>query len=121
MMTTNKKSELERLKWFSPHIFKKITEKDIKAYFDSSERGIGDGGKIGMAKSRQGIILTEYEKGILDRTTPYFTILGGEESKEFPPRDIVDFLKKELFKGIDADFIENMYQEVIKIKKNSHG
>lgn len=68
-----------------------------------------------------------YEPGILDGTMPYFTILGGYDKTVFRkwwqfwkhkkwlehspiPRPVVDFMKKELFKGADADLIEKIYQ-----------
>lgn len=70
-----------------------------------------------------------YEPGILDGTMPYHTLLGGYDKtvyrkwwqfwkpkrwhKNQPiPRAVVDFMKKELFRGRDADLIENIYQQL---------
>jgi len=77
-----------------------------------------------------------YEEGILDGSVPYFTLLGGNEKATtnifrkvgnffFPkyirkykitnlpiPRSVVNYLKKSLFKGMDAE--KNVYKEIIK-------
>jgi hypothetical protein len=85
-----------------------------------------------QGKRWRGIHIHEmYEEGVLDGTMPYFTILGGYTVTErrkwwqfwkkkytfyhIPiPRVVVDFLKKEMFKGQDADTIEKCYQEINK-------
>lgn len=54
-----------------------------------------------------------WEAGVLEGTVPYFTLLGGEDNKPIP-RFIVDFMKGEMFKGTDAEIIENCYQKIIK-------
>lgn len=68
-----------------------------------------------------------YEQGVLDGTMPYYTILSGfdktiyrkwwqfwKPKKWFTytavPRPVVDFIKKEMFKGKDAEIIEECYQ-----------
>ena len=74
-----------------------------------------------------------WEEAVLEGTIPYFTLLGGYEGTiirkwwnpiryikgkfEFYhkpiPRFVVDFMKKEMFKGIDAEIIENCYQGLL--------
>ena len=49
---------------------------------------------------------------------PYYTILGGEEGDEPVPRSVVDFMKRTLFKGIDAELIETVYQWILDEKTN---
>ena len=55
----------------------------------------------------------------------YLSLLGGLENKKewwqfwkrphLPvPRPVVDFLKKEMFKGTDAGLIESVYQKLLK-------
>jgi len=66
------------------------------------------------AKSWQGVMMEEWEQGILDGSVPYWTLLGGENPNDILPRIIIDFIKKELFKGIDKELIESTYQKVLK-------
>jgi len=54
------------------------------------------------------------EPGILDGSMPYWVVLGGCSPKEILPRNVVDFMKKELFRGQDDEIIENCYQKVLK-------
>jgi hypothetical protein len=67
-----------------------------------------------------------YEEGILDGSTPYFVLLGGATKKrkwyqfwkekwinEPIPRSVVDFMKKEMFKGHDVETIEMAYNIVL--------
>lgn len=84
-----------------------------------------------QAKKWRGIHVHElYEEGVLEGSTPYMTLLGGYAEKkkrkwyEFwkpeysyfhvpIPRQVVAFLKHEMFKGIDADTIERCYQVIL--------
>ncbi len=79
-----------------------------------------------VAKGRRGLHMAMWEDGIMDCSVPYFTLLGGYEGvrkwynpmrwlkgrfyHKPIPRFVVDFMKKEMFKGADADIIENCYQ-----------
>lgn len=95
------------------------TETDIIRFFEWSEQGkhkethYGDCSyfeALRQGKRYAGINIHElYEPGILEGTMPYFTILGGEKTI---PREVVEFLKKEIFKGMNADVIEICYQRV---------
>ena len=122
--------EIERIQFFIPANYKgnnsgkkPITADEAFALF--SERGI----KIPIedienpyryrqlleGKRWQGITIHElWEKGILDGSVCYFTLLGGENPNEILPSNIVDFMKKEMFKGADKEIIENCYQEVLR-------
>lgn len=82
-------------------------------------------------KRWRGIHIHEmYEQGVLDGSVPYFALLGGCDKTikrkwwqfwkkrytfvhSIPPRSVVDFLKKEMFKGQDAEIIENCYQSLV--------
>jgi hypothetical protein len=67
-------------------------------------------------KRWRGIHIHElYEPGVLEGTMPYYTILGGDDG-DIVPRSVVDFLKKEMFKGADADVIERCYQDILNNK-----
>ncbi len=71
-----------------------------------------------------------YEDGVLDGSMPYFVILGGYDKtvvrkwwqfwkKKYThvhdpiPRAVVNQMKKEMFKGIDAEIIEKCYQSIL--------
>ena len=57
-----------------------------------------------------------YEEGVLERSMPYFVLLGGYQGEKPMPRNVVNFMKKEMFKGIDGNVIENAYQLVLSNK-----
>ncbi len=85
-------------------------------------------------KKWRGIHIHElYEQGVLDGSMPYFVLLGGFDKtikrkwwqiwkpkfwhEHNPmPRVVVDFLKKEMFKGNHAEIIESCYQDILKDK-----
>ena len=98
------------------------TDEDIKMFFEWSERGlhkdIGSRDNLSyfealrQGKRWAGIHMEMYEDGVLNGTMPYYIILGGQD-KEIMPRNVVDFIKKEMFRGIDREIIEKTYQEII--------
>ena len=110
------------------------TDSEIEEYLAMSERGHGDKkGKFSVnplviGKTRRGLMMGLYEEGILEGTIPYSTLLGACEGKRKwwnplrwvkgifyhkpIPRFVVDFIKKEMFKGIDAEVIENCYKSL---------
>lgn len=118
-----------------------ISEIDKKMYLEWSESGLHkdkintykiDGfNALVQGKEWRGVHMQMFEDGVLEGTMPYYTILGGD-SKEIKrkwwqfwkpkyrvvnepiPREVVDFMKKEMFKGVDNQQIENAYQEVLK-------
>lgn len=89
-----------------------------------------------QGKIWRGTHMGMYEEGVLSGDMPYMIILGlcdksykrhwlirwffvliGKGSYVFvntpPPRSVVDFMKKEMFKGYNADQIERCYQEIL--------
>ena len=82
-------------------------------------------------KKWRGIHIHElYEPGVLEGSMPYYTLLGGFDGTKkrkwykiwqpkyihyhIPiPRVVVDFLKKEMFQGIDNEVIEKTYQKIL--------
>lgn len=130
-----KRDELERLWYFGGRFLKDNppTETDINNYFTFSERGIEPisetiGYKaLNEAKRWQGIHIHEmYEPGVMDGSMPYFILLGGYEwlgrkrwwqfwkrqTYKPIPRSVVAFLKKEMFKGADAELIERVFNDL---------
>lgn len=121
-------NEIELLDYFMLSSLRsiKIKDEDYKKYFEWSERGkhkelveslssVKDGfGALRQSKRWRGITVHElWEQGILDGSVPYYTLLGGTDERLIP-RSIVDFLKREIFKGIDAETIEKCYQSIIE-------
>ncbi len=101
--TKGRIKDKELILYFLPSILKniKIVEEDWIMFFKQSERGIRpieitEGYKAILEGKRwRGIQLQMWEEGTLDRGGPHRAILGGYSPKEIPPRDVVDFIKKE--------------------------
>lgn len=120
-------TDLETVKFFIPKCFKEngiiITDKDIEDFFAYSDRGelraeIGDYIMNGFnaliqGKIWRGIHMDLWEQGVLDGTTPYSVLLGAEDKTEILPRSVVDFMKKEMFQGIDSDNIDRTYNSIL--------
>ena len=125
-------AEKESISFFIPEGFKKveITESDWESFFALSERGVKPKQTLGTEAICWGKVWRGrfcesssenraiWEEGILEGTVPYYTILGGEEGDEPVPRSVVDFMKRTLFKGIDAELIETVYQWILDEKTN---
>jgi len=113
-LTKKQLNDLETIKFFIPSQLKKIkiSNSDIVAFFDFSERGISPKKEtegfnlLKQGKNWRGIHMEMYEEGVLDGSMPYCVIL------EDMPRVVVDFIKREMFKGKDAEIIEKAYQIV---------
>lgn len=136
--TSKQQKDLETITFFIPkaisHI--KITEEDIQKFFEYSDQGkhredkqmshFEDGfNALVEGKRWRGVHMGLWEEGVLEGSVPYFTLLGGYEnnkrwwqfwkSKHKPiPRSVVDFMEKEMFKGADAELIENCYRKILK-------
>jgi len=106
--TENRERDLETVRYFIPRCLKsvEIKKRDIISYFNWSEKGLDSQETEGFkalkeGKRWRGIHIHElYEPGILDGTVPYAILL------EDTPEVIKDFLKKEMFGGIDSELIE---------------
>lgn len=137
-MTKSQQNELKVWEYFIPKNIAWLpkTEEDITKFFEWSEQGKhkerephGDFSYFNAlreGKSWAGVSMQIFEEGVLDGTMPYITILGGFDnnkkwwqfwkSEHKPiPRYIVDFMKKEMFKGKDAEIIESCYQQLLKV------
>ena len=49
-----------------------------------------------------------WEQGVLEGTTPYYTLLGFEENNKIP-LSVMKFMAKTMFKGYDKEVIEDIY------------
>jgi len=119
-MKESKKREIEVLMYFMPIASHNIsiTDNDIKKYFEWSERGLhkedikqshfNDGfNALVNAKQWRGRMIHEvYEPAIEEEIVGgYHTLIDATV-----PRSVIDFMKKEFFKGKHASSIENVYQ-----------
>lgn len=136
-MTPKQAKDMKSIKYFIPirmrHI--KITDEDIEEFLLLSERGAGTDkrGKFVSTALAQGKRwrewhMREYETGIDSTEMPLYMLLGGCEgsrSKYNPvswfygrvydipiPREVVDYMKKSMYKGTFAERIERVYQEL---------
>jgi hypothetical protein len=120
-----------------------ITEKDIEMFFEWSEQGKHKNKVGGMpykmdgfnalvqGKEWRGVHMGMWEEGVLDGSVPCITLLGGyalnverkwyqfwKEKTYFVhnpiPISVVDFMKKEMFKGYDSKLIENVYNSLFE-------
>ena len=142
-LKAKQKADLVSIEYFIPRIMKhiEITDEDRLMFLENSEQGkhkeLVDTYKMDgfnaliQGKRWRGIHIHElYEPGTIDCTMPYYTILGGNEIlvkrrwwqfwkpkytfRHLPiPREVVDFLKKEMFQGMDSDLIEKTYQDIL--------
>ena len=119
-LTKAQQNDIELCLFFCPTQQKREPiEEEIIEFLALSERGEGKKeGKFSknpiiLGKTYRGLTMGMWEEGVLEGIVPYFTLLGGENQKEIPPRTVVDFMKKEMFKSRDAEVIENCYQEII--------
>ena len=123
-MTQRQKNDLETVKYFIPSwvYWSEITEKDELMFLENSERGLHVDkihGAFFQKKNRngfnaliqgkkwRGIHMEMYEDGVMDCTMPYYEILENQ------PRSVVNFIKKEMFQGKDADVIEACYRKAM--------
>lgn len=142
-LTKSQQNELEVWEYFIPTNCQWLpkTDRDIEMFFEWSQEGkhksktmVGDlsyFNALREGKRWAGVHWQMYEEGVLEGTMPYFTILGGFNATvkrkwwqfwkskythvNIPiPRSVVDQMKKEMFKGIDAETIEKCYQRVLE-------
>jgi len=88
-----------------------------QVFLDYSDRGIQFNGRkvtdlkklerLKEGKRRRGIMLAEYERGVLDGVVPYFELLEGM------PDSVVEFMAKTMFKGIDKELIMAVHNGTI--------
>jgi len=130
LLTRGQKKDIETCLYFCPEKYRRdVTDKEIGEFLDWSERGAGDyeakfsTSPLILGKSRRGLHISLWEQGVLDGSVPYLTLLGAYAntkkwwqfwvSNHRPiPRSVVDFMKKEMFRGQDADTIERTYQSL---------
>ena len=102
----SKEDEVRFIEWASQGKHKELVK---QSHFDDGFNALVWG------KKYSGITIHElWEDGVLDGSVPLYTLLGFESPKEILPKDIVDFMKGEIFKGAMADQVERAYQDVVQ-------
>jgi len=141
-MTPKQTKDIDCIKYFIPPKLKEveITQQDIDDFLAFSDKGIKtreyssqlnskdiDGyGALMEGKRWRGIHMQMWEEGVLEGTVPYITLLEGREirrnwfmwligfkyKQELLPKYVVDFMSKEMFKGIDKEIIMERYNDL---------
>lgn len=124
-LTQKQTKDIETIEWFCPKFFTGETiypcgaipdplgDDPIDVFLDFSDKGIKFIGRrtndlsklerLIQGKRYRGVMIGEYEHGVLNGDVPYSTLLQGV------PESVKDFLKKEMFKGMDAECIESVW------------
>ncbi len=156
-LSKGQKEEMELLEFFLLKPEEKYVlsdESSVRKYFEWTEQGkhkeeadtcfhhqpseIRDKGFDILARTKKGILfnIEKWEEGVLEGTTPYFTLLGGYdkvvERKWYQfwkpkytichtpiPRIVVEKMKGQMFGGIDAEIIESAYIKILESSKKS--
>lgn len=123
-LTNKQKKDIETIMMFIPDTHKnvEITEKDKADFQAYSTHGVlpkgkKQTGKLDMnidgftalihGKRLRGLHMELWEDGVMEGTTPYYTLLQNSQGKI--PKSLKEFMKKEMFKGVDSELIENVY------------
>lgn len=112
-LTNKQRNELKVWEHFMPKTIKwsPRTDDDVVRFFEWSEQGkhrqvnYGDFSHFnGLREGKRwaGIHMQMYEEGVLDGSMPYVVILEGQ------PEEVIHFMKKEMFKGVDAGLIDSI-------------
>lgn len=118
-----RQNDLETVMYFIHPSMKKIiiTDKDIEMFFENSEKGMHkeliDKNKMDgfntliQGKEWRGVHMQMYEDGVISGDMPYSVIL------QEIPESVVEFMKKEMFKGKDSEIITNIYKKYEQMEK----
>lgn len=79
-------------------------EKDIKVTDRDELRRLLD------AKKWRLRTMEMYQEGVVEGSTPYYTLLGFEEDKPVPVC-VKDFMARTMFEGIDSEIINKAWKE----------
>ena len=133
-ITTKQQNDIDVSKYFIPKGAKDtpITDEDVAKYFKWSDHGeykeeatkasyvagrrINGFEALVLGKRWRGVHVEMYEDGVLEGTMPYVSLLvETEQAPRTPiPHCVVNFLRKEMFKGRDSSVIENCYQYILE-------
>lgn len=117
-LTKKQIKDLNSVKYFIPKALKnnKITDEDIRLFFEYSDRWLNwdkiKGYRVWNIdwfntliewKRWRGIHIWMYEQWILDWSVPYYDLL------KWMPLDVKDIIKKEMFKWVDKDRIDEIW------------
>jgi hypothetical protein len=121
-LTKKQEQEIEDLMWWHKN-GRKPTAREKRDFINHTVHGAkvkNKGGISGIslnpldiAKRLRGITIHELWEKDFGKVgwLGYYNLLQEEDGRPIPKR-IKDFIKKEMFRGIDADVIESCYKEV---------
>lgn len=138
-LTKKQQEDIDFYLEFCPsNFYHQPTDEEIKEFLDFSERGVKPVGEKGGAsgqslnpiiigKSYLGLNIQLWQEGVMEGSIGYFSLLGGFDDwekendkyifKHKPvSRRLVDYMKSQMFKGIDAEIIETAYQKILSEK-----
>jgi len=139
-MTKKQERELKVWEYFIPDHLKILpkTERDVEMFFEWSERGMHKdlaNPFPAQLKEQEGFTYFQalvagkqwagrhihemWEPSYLSSDGSwmgYYWLVGGYPDEEPMPKEVVDFIKKEMFKGVDAEWIESCYQQALEEK-----
>jgi hypothetical protein len=143
-LTRKQKDDIDCILYFVPRCFHgiRITDTDKQKFLEYSEKGMNkelvgdytiDGfNALVQGKKWRGIHINMYEQGILDGSVPYFSLLGGDSYtirkwyefwkpqrvyNNILPVVVVNYLARELFQGIDAKLILEVYVSIVSTSR----
>lgn len=112
-MTKKQQRDLNSIEWFIPErMLGEITDADKSDFFNLSERGIKPKNetvgfkKLMEGKRWRGIHIGMYEEGVLEGSVPYVVLI------EDMPEDVVWYIAKEMFCGIDREKIMSLASKI---------
>lgn len=103
-------TDLETVLYFIPADPPAIGEQDVQGFFAYSDKGLAPdflspGYKALLEGKRwRGIHMQMWEEGIIDGSIPLYTLFVEESH----PESVVEFAKRELFKGSKARLIDEV-------------
>lgn len=121
-LTQKQKNDIEIIKYFIPKSHKNaiITQEDIQEFvefdcygkqsskYDPTRRKVDWYNALCEGKIWRGIFIWLYEEWVMDGSTPYYTLL------KWMPIIVKDYIKKEMFKWVNSDKIDYIWQEANK-------
>jgi hypothetical protein len=130
-LTAKQRIDILSILYFSPIKGVKITVEDIIHFLDYSDNGLDKayytkyrtkedkqtGKEVLLAgKKYRGVSMGMFEEGLLEGVTPYYTLLGGENGDQPLPYYVMEFMRKEMFKGIDSEHIKKIWDKISEEK-----
>lgn len=144
MITEKQAKDIECIKYFIPKVMATIpvTDEDISMFLEYSDKGMHKDklyeaphkdftpqywnglNALAQGKKKRGLHMRMWEEGLMEAPAVFWISHMAfyeliENDGDIFPRPVVDFMKREMFKGGAADLIETTYQELLGQKEAS--